>query len=266
MRKIVLLIVMLMLAGCASKNRVIVMTYNIHHCEGTDGKLDPERISSIIERSDADLVALNEVDNNFGSRSDFENQAKVLAESLDMYYVFGPALTGGSAEKPNLYGNAILSRYPIQQSTNHLLSVEVGHEQRACIAASVLIDGRRYTFMATHLDHRKSELREKQSHDIIDIINNTGGSIILAGDFNCQPPDGESDARTRPIEIILSELESSFAIAGVGAADTIGSGRKIDYIFVSPDLAEKVVSSTVIRDDVTSVASDHLPMITEFEL
>ncbi|MEX2025646.1 MAG: endonuclease/exonuclease/phosphatase family protein, partial [Pirellulaceae bacterium] len=39
-----------------------VLTYNIHHGEGIDGKLDLPRIARVIESVDPDLVALQEVD------------------------------------------------------------------------------------------------------------------------------------------------------------------------------------------------------------
>jgi len=38
------------------------MTYNIHHGEGVDGRLDIERIAALIRDERADLVALQEVD------------------------------------------------------------------------------------------------------------------------------------------------------------------------------------------------------------
>ena len=46
-----------------------VMSYNIHHGEGIDGKLDLKRIGDIIKNSNADIIGLQEVDKNFGSRS-----------------------------------------------------------------------------------------------------------------------------------------------------------------------------------------------------
>lgn len=39
-----------------------VLTYNIHHGEGTDGVLDLERIAGVIKGASPDLVALQEVD------------------------------------------------------------------------------------------------------------------------------------------------------------------------------------------------------------
>src|SRR6201986_4837558 len=39
-----------------------IMTYNIHRCVGTDGKLSPARIADVIATCEADIVALQEVD------------------------------------------------------------------------------------------------------------------------------------------------------------------------------------------------------------
>src|SRR5947207_417120 len=39
-----------------------VMTYNIHHGEGTDSRIDLERIAALIKKEKVDLVALQEVD------------------------------------------------------------------------------------------------------------------------------------------------------------------------------------------------------------
>ena len=46
----------------AEREKMTVLSYNIHHGAGTDGKLDLERIARIIREQRADLVALQEVD------------------------------------------------------------------------------------------------------------------------------------------------------------------------------------------------------------
>ena len=61
-------LVLLCFAGCASTSKQAspavfrVMTYNIHHGEGLDGKVDLQRIAELIKREQADIVALQEVD------------------------------------------------------------------------------------------------------------------------------------------------------------------------------------------------------------
>jgi len=43
-------------------NTVKILTYNIRHAKGMDGKVSLHRISLVIEESKADIVALQEVD------------------------------------------------------------------------------------------------------------------------------------------------------------------------------------------------------------
>ena len=52
---------------------VKVMSYNIHHAVGQDGILDLERIAKVIEDSGAEIIGLQEVDNHWSERSQFES-------------------------------------------------------------------------------------------------------------------------------------------------------------------------------------------------
>src|SRR5690606_2840765 len=83
----------LLFVGCASAPRVeeqkiTVLTYNIHHGEGMDGKLDLERIANVIRSVNPDLVALQEVDRKT-QRSAGVDQAEELARLTGMRHVFG---------------------------------------------------------------------------------------------------------------------------------------------------------------------------------
>jgi endonuclease/exonuclease/phosphatase family metal-dependent hydrolase len=61
---LVLLLGAFLITGSAQEatNTFRVMTYNIHHGEGPDGKVDLGRIASAIKAEKADIVALQEVD------------------------------------------------------------------------------------------------------------------------------------------------------------------------------------------------------------
>ena len=65
------------LAAGACKE-VRVLTYNIHHGEGIDGKFDLARIAKVIRKSRAHIVALQEVDQRtkrwalFGKSMEFD--------------------------------------------------------------------------------------------------------------------------------------------------------------------------------------------------
>jgi len=46
----------------SNSKTIRIMTYNIHHGAGIDGKVDIDRIAKVIARENADIVALQEVD------------------------------------------------------------------------------------------------------------------------------------------------------------------------------------------------------------
>ena len=82
-----------------------VMTYNIHHGEGTDGVIDLPRIAGVIRAVNPQIVLLQDVDR--GTRRAGEvDQAEELAKLLGWHHVFGEAmpLEGGS------YGEAVPQR------------------------------------------------------------------------------------------------------------------------------------------------------------
>ena len=97
-----------------------ILTFNIHHGRGTDGKLDLSRIAHIIEASGADVIGLNELDRNFLRRSAFVDQLQWLAKRLNMHAAFGATVTLPSLKRtPRQYGNGLLSRFPIISHSNH---------------------------------------------------------------------------------------------------------------------------------------------------
>lgn len=267
---VVIAAVLVSLTGCLGgassqdPSTLKVMTYNIHHGAGTDGRLDLARIAEVITAADCDVIGLQEVDNNFGARSNFVDQAKWFAGKLDMHYAYAPAIDNHADKKKRQYGNAILSRYPIIQSNVHQLSTPAGSEPRVCLEAMIQIGGREYTFMVTHLDHRNNTVRVHQTADILKAVPHRLERTVLLGDFNCQPPDIVKNPQSaEPIARILEEFGDSFVLSKVPHQKTLEGKKRIDYIFVSPDLSQNITSYTVVRDDLTNVASDHFPLVVE---
>ena len=93
--------------------RLRILSYNIHHAEGVDGKLDVPRIAQVILSVDPDLVALQEVDKNT-IRTGKVNQDIELSRLTKMNSVFGSNITFQGGQ----YGNAILSKFPIIKNKN----------------------------------------------------------------------------------------------------------------------------------------------------
>ncbi|MCY2995293.1 MAG: hypothetical protein NTY19_46640 [Planctomycetota bacterium] len=85
--------------------RIRVLTYNIQHGEGTDGKIDLARTAAVIKRLTPDLAALQEVD-KATTRSRGVDQAAELGKLTGMHVAFGKAMDFAGGR----YGEAILSR------------------------------------------------------------------------------------------------------------------------------------------------------------
>ena len=109
-----------------------VLTYNIHHGEGLDGRLDLARTAAIVSGADPDLVALQEVDRGT-RRTGGQDQVAELERLTGMHAVFGKAMDyqGGA------YGVAVLSRSPIRRISNRRLPGSPDREPRTALSVDV---------------------------------------------------------------------------------------------------------------------------------
>lgn len=240
--------------GCAStadreRTTLRVLSWNIHHGEGSDGDFDLARIARTIQDLNVDLVALQEVDRTTG-RSGWRDQALEIASLADMHHVYGPAMPYDRGE----YGEAILSRWPILRSENVQLPKISGSEPRALLVAEIdtPIVGR-VRFGATHLAHDAANDRLEQARIILNELNDGLMPTILAGDLNAEPDDP-------PLRLLLGYFEDSHAANPRPTFPAIDPDRRIDYILTSPNDGWRVISFEVISG---FVASDHCLVITE---
>ncbi|WP_245831857.1 endonuclease/exonuclease/phosphatase family protein [Oceanobacillus senegalensis] len=230
-----------------------VMSYNIHHAVGEDNVLDLERIAQIIKESNADIIGLQEVDNHWSSRSDFQDQAKWLADRLDMFYTYAanldyePLAEGDSRRQ---YGTAVLSKYPILDSENHSLPKIGNTEQRGLLETTINVKGTHLHFYNTHLA-LTSEERKLQINKLVEITRQADGPKVIVGDLNATPKSEE-----------MKQMYAHFADAFVDSNDAYtysadNPSKRIDYIFTSNEV--KTDNAKVIGTQ----ASDHLPILTE---
>jgi len=234
--------------------RLRVLSYNIHHGEGIDGKLDLPRIAKAIKAVEPDLVVLQEVDKGT-QRTNRVDQPAELARQLDIRVVFG----GNISFQGGDYGNAVLSRFPVSRSKNHLLPRFDDGEQRGALEVSVeLPDGHgSLQIVATHLDHRADDRERFASAKAINQLaaNMTDRPAILAGDLNDLP-----NSRT------LSELGKLWTPANTKDMPTIPVGqptRQIDFILFRPTDRWQAVEVQVLDE---AVASDHRAILAVLEL
>lgn len=233
--------------------RLRILSYNIHHAEGVDGKLDVPRIAQVILSVDPDLVALQEVDKNT-IRTGKVNQDIELSRLTKMNSVFGSNITFQGGQ----YGNAILSKFPIIKNKNFLLPNVDSGEQRGLLQSQIQISNKENVlFFSTHLDHRRSDTERLASAEAINQIISLDNKspAILAGDFNDVP-----DSPT------LKELGKVWLRTNKKILRTIPASkpsRQIDYIFVQPKERWKIIESQILDED---IASDHRAIFSIIEL
>lgn len=226
-----------------------VMSYNIHHANppSQPDSIDIAAIVKAIASRDPDLVALQEVDVNT-ERSGQGNQAEMIAEKLGMFAYFGKAIDFGGGE----FGTAILSRFPITDTTTYLLPDLGGRgsEQRILTTARVQLPlGKAIVFGSTHLDHRESpESRILQVKELLRLAQGEDLPIIVAGDLNARPGSEEIELLKTEFNLSCTECPNTFP-----AEDP---DRIIDYIVHTGEF--EIVSHTVVEE---TYASDHRPVM-----
>ncbi|MFQ3169254.1 MAG: endonuclease/exonuclease/phosphatase family metal-dependent hydrolase [Limisphaerales bacterium] len=246
-----------LLPGCNSPDItpvvLRVMTYNIHHAEGLDGKVDLERIANVIRQSNADIVALQEVDKNTERTGGIDMPAD-LASRTGMNVVFAANLDNFQGGQ---YGTAILSRFPIESHENHLLKQSRQGEQRGVLQAVLAVNQGQLLFACTHLDH-KSDSAERLFSET-QFANLFAGynalPALLCGDFN-DTPNSELHKR------LSKKWADAWSVSGKGNGYTMSSDnpkRRIDYIWLSSKKNFKVRWLDVPKTE----ASDHLPLVAE---
>jgi endonuclease/exonuclease/phosphatase family metal-dependent hydrolase len=232
-----------------------VLQFNIHFGVSRAGDIDPNRIAAEIRARRPDLVSLNEVDSRT-LRTGRVDEAGYLARATGLRAIYGPNLLWDGG----LFGNAILTRFPVVESQNLALPGVAGLEPRGLLTATVRVGGRDVTFSSTHLsdgsDGRVSRTWEAEA--IANVLRHATGPTIVAGDLNSRPHDV-------PVRILRQYLLDSQHLGGVGRGDTVPEtdpeGR-IDYVLYDSHLAVVPGSTRVLP----SASSDHRAVFTKLAL
>ncbi|WP_088834230.1 endonuclease/exonuclease/phosphatase family protein [Paenibacillus tyrfis] len=215
-----------------------VMTYNIRHAEGMDGRVNPQAVLRELEAAGADVIALQEVD-RLQWRSGLQDQARYFAQAMGMHCIYAPAIRRGVSQ----YGVALLSRYPLEAPQIHRLSG--GREPRLLLTAELRLPDRTVTVATTHLSV-EAEGRTSEWPQLLGALQNGRTPLILLGDFNSPSSSPELQETIRGLG--LQEIRPK-----PSSLPTVAHGGRIDHIFTNLP-AER---PALVRD---SRASDHRPV------
>jgi endonuclease/exonuclease/phosphatase family metal-dependent hydrolase len=257
-------------------SEVRVLTYNIHHGEGSDHKFDLPRIAKIIKSVSPDIVALQEVDQGT-ARAGGVDQPAELARLTDMTVLYGRNIDyqGGG------YGTAVLTKLPVKASASEKFpsfyeSTPEHPEQRAVQVVELGPPGEPgIVFLCTHFDYRPDERERMASAEVINRLAAKYGDrlMLLAGDLNATPDSN-----------VIRTLEKHWKIAGGDAKPSLGGelgaerqaadddgtkrlftypadkpAKHIDYVLFRPADRWQVVETRVLDE---REASDHRPLLT----
>lgn len=229
-------------AAAGTPPRLRVVTYNVHHGEGTDGRLDLARQARLISSLRPDLVALQELDRGT-ERTGRVDQPAELGRLTGMAAVFRPSMPFQGGE----YGNGILAVRAPTEAAVHPLPGSGGREPRSLLTARVRPRGGlpEILFASTHLCHQSEEDRLDQTAAIRRLLPRSGPlPVVLAGDLNAREDRS-------PLLLLRSRW-----------VDPLAGTPKIDYVLIRAGDPWRVVEARVVDE---RIASDHPPVVVELE-
>lgn len=256
-----------------------VMSYNIAAGAGADRVFDLERTARAIEVERPDVVALQEVDVNWSTRSDYVDEAAWLAERLGMRVYFAPIYTlepDRPGAPPRRFGLAMLSRYPILRAHNHEITRLSTQEPDPVPAPApgfpevlISVRGVPVRVYGTHLDYRADpSVRQAQVADMLRIMGRRsapghrrahGAPQLLLGDFNAEP----AAAELAPLWTGRRALGDALTLAGKPDALTYPADeptRRLDYVTATAGV--RVRDAWVPE----TLASDHRPVVADLDV
>ncbi|HEY7875859.1 MAG TPA: endonuclease/exonuclease/phosphatase family protein [Actinomycetota bacterium] len=215
---------------------VRVATFNVRHCEGLDGVVDVDRVARVVNDTDAELVALQELDRGL-PRSGGVDQAAALAEATGRHVWFGATLHRQRGD----YGIGLATVEPVDVILEPL--PRAGEEE----PRGVLRAGwRGVEVVATHLT-RDALARPLQLDALARHARDAGPRALVMGDLNVEVAD-------------LGPLARAGLTRCEGRLPTLPARRprrQIDHILAGP--AIEITRCWTIATD----ASDHRPLVAD---
>ena len=231
-----------------------VATYNIHQGFDDRGSFSLHRQAEVLRATGADVIGLQEVSRGWLVNGSVDTLAW-LAADLGMAYAWGPTADA-------MWGNAILSRYPIR-SVRELPMPNNGDLaiRRGVLVATVDV-GQPLEVLVTHLhaEGGGSAIRRPQVETVVAAWNGMERAVVV-GDFNAE----EGDPEMAPMQgsLLVDAYTATTVRSDVDAGCTVPAAaptRRIDYVWLSPDLEAEHVTIVATRD------SDHRPVVARVRL
>ena len=246
-----------------SEDRLRIMTYNIHSCVDTSGRVAPQATAAAIRMLAPDVVALQEVDDGIPQTGRMD-QARYLGEQLGLEFLFCPTVLHPEGR----YGLGVLSRFRVETVRCDRLPVlrPFRLQQRGAVHAVIHLPAGPFHFFNTHLSlfgaERLLQIRHMLRTHWLGAVSH-GEPVVFCADRNSIPG--------LPVYRLLATLLNDVQMAGgrslKRAHPTFSSRRprlRLDHMFVSPRF--QVIGTAVPRHEPYRRVSDHLPLWADLRL
>jgi len=232
---------------------VRVATYNIHRSVGLDGRTRPDRIAAVLSDLQADVIALQEV---IGAGPNGGGHAEELGAASGMGWV----MASTRHLRGSLFGNVVLSRFPIRHHTQYDLSWRTC-EARCCQRVDLDVDGATLHFYNVHLGTAYLE-RRFQAQRLAAIVSDrrVAGPKVVLGDFN----EWMKGLTTSLLSERLSAIDLRTHLRRRRTYPGFFPILHLDHIYYQGEV--QVSRVELPRTRRTMIASDHLPLVAELQI
>ena len=233
-----------MLVSCGG-DTLRVMSYNVHHCRGVDGKIDYARTAEVINRVSPHFVALQELDS-----ATARNNGKVcideLAAETGMHATYASAIKFGGGS----YGIGLLSREkPLSSRVVPLVSS--GEARRLLV-----VEFDRCVVCCTHFPLKSAD-RMASVQVLCEALQECEKPLFLVGDMNCCVGDDEQLLLARSFKVLNNPADATFP--------SVNPEECIDFVYALDNgYSCEPLKSVVLDGD--SIASDHLPLYVDVQV
>jgi endonuclease/exonuclease/phosphatase family metal-dependent hydrolase len=230
-----------------------IATYNIHRCRGMDRRTMPGRVADVIRELNADVVALQEV---IGAGPNGAGQAEEIGAAVGMGWV----MSSVRHLRNHLFGNVVLSRFPIVHHSQYDLSWRTC-EPRACQRADLDLGGHSLHIYNVHLGTAVLE-RRYQATRLAGFVHDKriDGTKIILGDFN----EWMRGLATSTLSSLFQSIDIYEHLKRRRTYPGIFPVLHLDHIYYEGHVEIRGVELN--RSRKALMASDHLPLIANLRI
>lgn len=239
-------------------SKLRIVTWNIHKGLGAGRIYRLDRIIDVLRDLDADVVCLQEVDRDV-PRSNHEDQGRRLSQELGYphaEHALNVKVRGGA------YGNLTLSRYPLADAHNVDLTIPPKKRRSGLVTRVVTGPAHGWLIANLHLGLMHLERRVQVKRLLAHLFEGAQPDqpLVIAGDWN--------EWTSRVARWVIREHGFHMARTDMRPRGerTWPSRRPLvaldKILYRDPVRCHHVVC---VLDEVTRVASDHLPLMVELE-